>query len=202
MCFQPAPQFGNASLTPDPILGGGSTNRIYLTMAGLVLSCATFAGEGFLGTKPSQSPITTATSGASASGGSSLLQVAIALCVVYALIRYVAPLLIQKAKALPKSTDFGGLKVVNQVQVATATVATISTGDRTFLVGVGAQTVTLLQELTESKELPKMLTFQELVETSPPQPEFLTYKDSEPVAAGPSNPLVNDQIERLNRLLR
>lgn len=162
-----------------------------------------WAGEGFLGTKKVGAASVVNQAAPDNLGMGSFLQMTIALLIVFGLLKWVLPGLMNKIKMAPKE-DARDLRISEQVQIGPITVCKLRVGDRLLLIGCSAQSVALLADLTNQEETPQPLTFAELLESAPAKPEFLAYHEPEPpIDEAPEPPVgsTESQLLRLQRLL-
>lgn len=120
------------------------------------------AGDGYLGTKAD--PATMGRSGSAGMGVMPLLQMAVAVAVVFLLLKFVVPKAVTKFGKGLKTISGAGIKIEEAAQFAGGSLNVVSVRGRTLLLSVGVQGVSCLADLTEPKAAAEPATFQEMVD--------------------------------------
>lgn len=138
--------------------------RFGLAGAWTALAALAQAGEGILGTKAD--PVTMGRSGGPGMGVLPLLQMAVAVAVVFLLLKFVVPKAVTKFGKGLKTPASGGIKIEEAAQFAGGTLNVVSVRGRTLLLSVGTQGVSCLADLTEPNRPTELPTFQEMVDSA------------------------------------
>lgn len=107
-----------------------------------ILSVSAFAGPGMLGTKSDMAPTTSG----SPVGIMPLVQMLVALAIVAGLVKWVLPKMLGKVVKGPKN---GEITVESTIGLGAGTAHIVSVRGRTLLIGVTANSMTTLAELSE-----------------------------------------------------
>lgn len=136
--------------------------RFGLAGAWTGLAALAQAGEGYLGTKAD--PVTMGRSGGPGMGVLPLLQMAVAVSVVFLLLKFVVPKAVTRFGKGLKTPVSGGIRIDEAAQFAGGTLNVVSVRGRTLLLSVGTQGVSCLADLSEPNRATEPPTFQEMVE--------------------------------------
>lgn len=128
----------------------------------LLIGLATIAaGQGFPGAKAD--PISSGTSSAAAGFGP-LLNVLIALGIVYALLRFAMPKVMSRLNKRLVTDVSGGIRIEESASFAGGNLYIVRARNRELLLSVSTQGVRCLADLSEAKPEPEPPTFGDLVE--------------------------------------
>ncbi len=137
-----------------------------------------------------------AVSGSSGSPTMPLLQMLLALAIVFALLKFALPKVASKlSKKLVTGVD-SSIRIEESANFAGGSLYVVSARGKTLLLSVGSSGVSCIADLTSSKSEPEPPLFTEILEASVAQPTPV-----EPVAASSPNPdEIQRALERLSRL--
>jgi flagellar biogenesis protein FliO len=131
-------------------------------LAALVGTGLAVAGEGPLGTR--SDTVSTSFSNSSTGGAMPLVQMGIALAIVYGLLKWALPRLAGKVGKKLVTNINGGIKVEESASFAGGSLYVVHARKKTLLLCVGTQGVQCLADLTEPDPMDSKQTFREMVE--------------------------------------
>lgn len=166
-------------------------SRATLLLAGL--SAAALAGEGILGTRAGGGGMNPASGGGSPVGALPLLQMLIAVAIVFGLVKWALPKLLGKVnkKLVPELGS--SIHIEESASFAGGSLFVVRARRKTLLLSVASTGVTCLADLGDSEveDVPPP-TFQEMVLAAPGT-------KASAVVEAPDNERVQDALERLSR---
>lgn len=127
-----------------------------------LLSSFSLAGDGMLGTKGDG---TSAFQGSSSAGGS-LLQMIIAVIVVFALMKFLLPKMMAKFGGKLSTKVGGGIQIEESANFPGGTLYVVNVRDRSLLLGVTGTSINTLADLGMTNKPNPGPTFMEYLETA------------------------------------
>lgn len=159
--------------------------RAHASLIGVCLAVGALGQEqGFLGTK--SSPVTVS-SNSGGIGVMPLIQMAIALAIVLGLLKFVLPKMVGKMNKKLVTSVTSGLHIEESANFAGGTLYIVRARSKTLLLSVSTQGVNCLADITEKAEEPE-------------KTEFETIIDAAPGEKLPEHAVIEEALERLERL--
>lgn len=178
-------------------------NRLLVLLGfGLSSALAFGAGDGMLGTKGDN----VSAMGQSSAGGS-LLQMIIAVIVVFALMKFMLPKMMAKFGGKLNTGIGSAIKIEESANFQGGTLYLVSVRDRSLLLGVAGTSITTLADLGNANKPNPGPTFMEMLDVADESKAFNTepiVETVEPVeyAVVETDTQAMDALQRLQKLMR
>ena len=176
-------------------------NRFYVLLAFISCTAVAVADDGLLGTKGDSN---SALQGPSSSGGS-LLQMVIAVLVVFGLMKYFLPKMVAKFGGKLNTSIGSAIKIEESASFQGGMLYLVSVKDRSLLLGVSGTSITTLADLGNSNKPDPGPTFMEYLDVADESKAINTtpIEAEQPIsyAVINSDSSAKEALERLQKLM-